>query len=65
MPVLSGFKFFAKFDKMPNVRVFIEMASKLLFCISDISDKVRQSRVERRLLELHSMLHCRDNCQSI
>ncbi len=36
-----------------------------LFCITDISEKVRRSRVERRLFEPHSMLQCRDNCRSI
>ncbi len=32
---------------------------------TDISEMILQNRVERRLFELHSMLQCRDNCQSI
>ncbi len=41
------------------------MASKILFCINDISEKVIQRRLEWPLFELHSTLQCRDILQNL
>ncbi len=61
--VLSGLKILANLIKRKGYSqgVFLEMGLKFLFCISDISEKVLQNRVEWCLFELHSMLQCWDN----
>ncbi len=39
---------------------FMEMASKFLLRINDITEKLLQNAAEWRSFELHSMLQCRD-----